>query len=319
MINNIFYKSAISLLSPPGKNAKLTTLIYHRVIPESDALFPSTTTTERFNNELTTLKSVFNVLPLSEAISHLKKGTLPARAACITFDDGYADNAEFATPLLKKHNLIATFFIATDYLNGGRMFNDTIIESIRRSPLKQIDLSAIGLNVLPITTNSEKTATIEKTILHLKYLPAHERVDKAAQVAELSQYQGELPNNLMMTTEQLVAMRKAGMEIGCHTASHPILANLSREDAYDDIAAGKQFLEDLLKEKMTLFAYPNGKLGADYKAEQTAIIRELGFQGAVSTTFGAGSRKSDLFQLPRFTPWGDMNKFIPLLMRNLIH
>jgi hypothetical protein len=115
-----------------GADAKLSILIYHRVLPVPDPLFPTETTVESFDAQLGLLKSLFNVLPLPEAVARLKAGTLPARAASITFDDGYADNFTRALPILQKHGLHATFFIATAYLDGGRMFNDTVIESIRQ-------------------------------------------------------------------------------------------------------------------------------------------------------------------------------------------
>ena len=55
----------------------------------------------------------------------LLKGDLPARPAVITFDDGYADNRTVALPILQAHGLTATFFVATGFLDGGRMWNDT--------------------------------------------------------------------------------------------------------------------------------------------------------------------------------------------------
>jgi hypothetical protein len=33
------------------------------------------------------------------------------------------------------------------------------------------------------------------------------------------------------------------------------------------------------------------------------LVRELGFDAAVSTAWGAASGRADLFQIPRFTPW----------------
>jgi hypothetical protein len=52
-----------------------------------------------------------------------------------------------------------------------------------------------------------------------------------------------------------------------------------------------------------LFAYPNGKPGRDYSREHVDMVRELGFEAAVSTAWGVGHAASDPYQLPRFTPW----------------
>ena len=64
-------------------------------------------------------RSWFNVLPLPEAVARLRAGTLPARAAAITFDDGYADNCEVALPILRSVRHAATFFIATGFSMAG--------------------------------------------------------------------------------------------------------------------------------------------------------------------------------------------------------
>ena len=98
-------------------------------------------------------------------------------------------------------------------------------------------------------------------------------------------------------------MRNAGMQIGAHTVSHPILARLSRDEAHQEIQASKLFLEQLLGEPVGLFAYPNGKPGEDYLPDSVDVVRELGFDAAVSTKWGASCTGDDVFQIRRFTPW----------------
>jgi len=296
------YRFLANRLSPAGPKARLSILIFHRVLPEPDSLFPNEATAETFDAQMGLLKSVFNVLPLTEAIARLKTGTLPARAACITFDDGYADNLTHALPVLQKHGLHATFFIATSYLNGGRMFNDTVIESIRQCPFDTLDLNDLGLGMHELGSNAAKAEAIGKILPQVKYLPLDAREDTVAQVAERAGV-SSLPDGLMMTTGQLKALHAAGMEIGGHTHRHPILAKLDRNPARNEIAAGKTWLEDTLGTPVRVFAYPNGKPGSDYLPEQADIVRELGFEGAVSTQRGASTRQSDVFQLRRFTPW----------------
>jgi hypothetical protein len=127
-------------LSPAGARGRLSILILHRVLPAVDPLFPDEVDAARFDRMCRWLTQWFNVLPLDEAVHRLSSGTLPARALSITFDDGYADNHEVALPILQKHRLPATFYIATGFLDGGRMWNDTVIESVRRSPLDRLPL-----------------------------------------------------------------------------------------------------------------------------------------------------------------------------------
>lgn len=317
MFLNHVYKLAATLLSPGGANGHLSILIYHRVLAQADPLFPHEVTQTTFDVQMASLKTVFNVLPLSEAVERLQQGTLPARAACITFDDGYADNATLALPILQRHGLTATFFIATAYLNGGRMFNDTVIEAIRHAGLSSLDLTELGLGKFDVSSFEAKACAINRILPELKYLPLDVREEKVARLCELAQV-AALPANLMMNSEQLKMLYQAGMEIGAHTARHPILAGMDGEAVKQEILEGRQFLETLLDTQIRVFAYPNGKPGIDYLHEQAKIVARLGFVAAVSTQRAVASVHSDPFQLPRFTPWqSNIQYFIPELLKNL--
>jgi peptidoglycan/xylan/chitin deacetylase (PgdA/CDA1 family) len=126
------------------------------------------------------------------------------------------------------------------------------------------------------------------------------------------------PDDLMMSDEQVRQLHRAGMEIGGHTVNHPIVARLDSAAARTEIADGKAQLEQIIGERIRTFAYPNGKPGQDYTAEHVAMVKDLGFESAVCTSWGASSRSTDLFQLPRFSPWdrGEL-QFTLRMMRNL--
>lgn len=308
-------KALMRVLSPGGSSG-LSILIYHRVLTRPDPLFPGEVDQVEFNRQLGLLKSMFNVIPLLDAVHHLRAGTLPPRAACITFDDGYADNAEVAMPILQKHGLPATFFIATGFLDGGRMWNDTVIELVRRTPGPTLDARALGLGLHPTGSIQERSKAIGALIGQLKYLGLEQRLAQVEQLAALAGC--SLPDDLMMRSEQVRELRRGGMDIGAHTVRHPILATLTPEEARAEIGNGKRALEDILGERVPLFAYPNGKPGTDYRAEHVAIVRELGFDGAVSTAWGSSRGNVDLFQLPRFSPWDrDRLRFTLRLAKNL--
>jgi peptidoglycan/xylan/chitin deacetylase (PgdA/CDA1 family) len=147
------------------------------VLPEPDPLFPTEIDVDQFDRILGWLGRWFHVMPLQEAAPRLGNGTLPPRAACLTFDDGYADNFTHALPALTRHGLHATFFIATGVLDGGRMWNDTVIEGIRATPHEEIDFSTIGLGRLPVRTIEDKRAALASLIPALK----HRRPDARAE------------------------------------------------------------------------------------------------------------------------------------------
>ena len=298
------FKQLFGLISPAGTKARLSVLIFHRVLPEPDALFPDEIDASRFDELCGWLKGWFNMLSLDDAVARIKTGTLPARAACITFDDGYADNHKVALPILQRHGLTATFFVATGFLDGGRMWNDTVIESVRLTPLSMLQLGdPLGTSFANVLVSSieEKSAAIQAIINQLKYKPVAERAALTEEIAQLSQVRPL--TDLMMTSAQVRALRHAGMQVGAHTVSHPILATLDRSAAHAEIAESKKALERLLGERVGLFAYPNGKPQVDYNSESVDIVRGLGFDAAVSTRWAVSNADTDIFQIPRFTPW----------------
>ena len=278
----------------------LSILIFHRVLHESDPLQPDLATARTFESRMRWLDRFFRILPLGDSLVQLKEGRLPSRAVSITFDDGYADNVDIALPILRRLGIPATFFIATGFLNGGRMWNDTIIETVRKNGARAIRRTYGDRATLPCETDAQRRAAIHQLLGDLKYLPEAERrsqVEKFAQAVDTP-----LPG-LMMTESQVRQLAAEGMEVGAHTISHPILTWMGREEARNEIFGSKQELEGLLGQAVPLFAYPNGKPGRDFGEREVEIVREAGFQGAVSTGWGAASARTDFFRLPRFTPW----------------
>jgi peptidoglycan/xylan/chitin deacetylase (PgdA/CDA1 family) len=98
--------------------------MFHRVSAQLDPLFPETMTVGRFDEICRWASELFNVLPLDEAAERLVDGSLPHRALAITLDDGYADNHDIALPVLRRHRLSATLFVATAFLEGAMMWNE---------------------------------------------------------------------------------------------------------------------------------------------------------------------------------------------------
>jgi peptidoglycan/xylan/chitin deacetylase (PgdA/CDA1 family) len=291
--------------------------MYHRVLPSPDPILDDVVDAKAFEVQMRALAECFTVLSLAEAVARLGEGSLPARAACVTFDDGYRDNVEIALPILERLGVHATFFIASGFLDGGRMFNDTVIEAVRRIPGYTVSLPELGAVDLPIRSARERRLAIDRLLGKSKYLDDAARSEICQRIAALAQ--GHLPTDLMMSSAQLRALSAAGMEIGGHTVSHPILANTPDDVAVREIADNRAALEAITGKRVTLFAYPNGVPGQDYFAEHVRMVRECGYTGAVSTSWGAAHAESDPHQLPRFTPWDrEPMRFVGRMVHNLV-
>lgn len=309
-----------SCLSPAGPAARLSVLIFHRVLPEPDPLFPGEVDQTGFDAICRWVRQWFEVLPLDQAAQALREGRLPARAAAITFDDGYADNHDLAMPILQQHGLSATFFVATGFLDGGWMWNDGVIDVVRRSPgdrpLSTAGIAEIGAESLDLSSLQARREAILRVIGAIKHLDPARRLQIVQQLQQRMRL--EPPRGLMMTSDQVRGLRRGGMGIGAHTVHHPILARLQDAAARDEIVAGRDRLQDLLQERVPLFAYPNGQPGSDYSATSVRLVREAGFDAAFSTAWGAAASGADPWQLPRFTPWDRTRlRFGLRLLRNL--
>ncbi len=292
--------SLAGLASGKGRGARLFILIYHQVLEGPDPMRPGEVDEAAFTWQMALLARHFRVLPLAEGVRRLREGTLPRRAVAITFDDGYRNNYSRALPILERFGLPATFFVATGFLDGGRMWNDTVIETLRRTRREEVALPEYGLPTLRLDSMGSRCRAAHQIIDAIKHLPFDER---AARVETIARLADDLPDDLMMTSDQVRDLARRGMEVGGHTVNHPILSRLDDDAARREIHEGKEHLADLIRKPVQLFAYPNGKPGRDYTERDVGLVREAGFEAAVSTTPGASCRQDDVFQLRRFTPW----------------
>lgn len=303
-------KPVFALLSPAGPQARLPILIFHRVLAAPDPLFPGEIDTVAFDAICRWVRNWHEVLPLDLAVRALRAGELPARAMSITFDDGYADNVQHAMPVLQRYGLPATVFVATGFLDGGRMWNDAVIEAVRLCKRPVLDLRHVeapdgaggcDLGCHALDGWAQRRAAIDHLLRRLKYLPVARRLQAVEDVVRSAG--ARLPDDLMMSTAQLREWRDAGLQVGAHTVHHPILARLDDAEALREMVDSRETLEGLLGQPVTTFAYPNGRPGEDYTSETVDIARRAGFEAAVTTSWAVARSDVDPFEIPRFTPW----------------
>jgi len=115
--------------------------------------------------------------------------------------------------------------------------------------------------------------------------------------ATLFIYIYELGTNKKLSWQQLNQLQNGGLiDIGAHTFYHLPLVKLSLPQAKQEIISSKLILEEKLKKRVVLFAYPFGALNNSVEK----LVRESGYEAAVGTAYRKGEFSNhDIFILKR--------------------
>jgi len=242
-------------------------LLYHGV---TDRRWPGVLDCEKkhifaedFERQLVFLKENFQVVPLSRYAASLRGGEpLPEGCAVLTFDDGYADNHSAAFPLLRKHGLPATMFLAADFVTkGSPLWVDRLAWAFARTELGDWTDPVAG-TCFPLATDAGKTACYLWVKRRLKLLPDAEREELVDRICAALQGSGASePPSLFapLSRKQARELADSGLiDIGSHGCRHAILTALSENDARREITESKRLLEDFCGRPVTSFSYPNG-------------------------------------------------------------
>lgn len=296
---------------------KLSVFLFHKVPVKCDLLVPAEVNLARFEHLLDHTFSKLNVLPLEEAIGRLQGGTLPTRAACITFDDGYPDWLLGAAPALRRRNLHATFFITSGQFDGVPLWHERILAAVRSLPGSSIDMGIPFLPTAPIESIDQRRLQVQRLEHELKYLTLTRREQILEQLQRMACVDpADVP---MMSEAQLRDLHSQGFGIGAHTAMHPILGYCNAEETVREIGDNRERLQAIVGGSVNGFAYPNGRPYADFSRLHVDAVKRAGYRYAVTTHWGVADGSTSPFQIPRFTPWAERDWHVTFqLVRNLL-
>lgn len=255
-------------------------LNYHRIGNAAESPFARDifgATAEHFDRQIAFLKSAFDVISPGDISAMRRRGD--GRALLITFDDGYRDNYELAFPVLARHGVPATFFLCTGFLDrGGLAWWDEIAWMIRNAASDEIPVNAWFDQRLPLRDAAEREAAIQAVLKLHQQLPS-ERTH--AFLTSLGQSTGtgrcnDNVENLWMTWDMAREMRDAGMTIGAHTDTHPVLARLPVPEQEREIVTSRDRIAAELGEAPKAFAYPVGAHGS-YDGSTKRVLQSAEF------------------------------------------
>jgi len=274
------------LESLPGRGSLLI-LNYHRVgdprsTPYDSALYSCST--EEFDWQLAWLKKRFPIVNLHEALDIVHGRSKPSRTSILlTFDDGYRDNFAEAFPVLRKHNLSATFFLPTFFVGSHSLpWWDEIAFMVKLAKGERLTLTYPENEEFDLTI-PDRLTTVFQVLRSFKRAPVveTERFLRELETATGVKRPGEDAERCFLNWDEAREMQAAGMCFGSHTHTHELLARLPYERQVEELRISRQILEAELDREIDTLSYPRGR-PSSFSEETFAALRETNYKTAFS-------------------------------------
>ncbi len=272
---------------------RLTVLAYHRVVdPQEDSFVGFagnvSATPAAFERQMSWTLERFNPVSIEQVVAALGGASLPPRPLLVTFDDGYRDNLDNAHPVLRRLEIPATIFLATDHIGTGETFWwDLAAWRFAVSGRRTADLPLLGERTWS-DPHRVTVAWIEaaKAVSDDEKLAALEALKEALGGGE----PGDAFRSVLLDWGQVRSMADDGVSFGAHTRTHPILTRIPAERARREVADSVDRVRDETGEAPSGFAYPNGLRG-DFDDVAKDAVRSAGVPLAFTLLAGPARRR----------------------------
>lgn len=245
-------------------------------------------------------------IALEHVPRHLARKRAGTRIA-ITFDDYYRDNYSLAWPILKRLGLPATFFVATRYVEEGTIgWWDRLAWLVNHANSSEIELRGTRYPLRDAAERARFMRIATQELLALETLRHREEEVKA-----LAERQGvQMPDNAVLFDwilrwSDIREMSSEGADFGAHSHTHDNLARIGRTAARREIVHSRDVLRERTGQPVRVLSYPNGDR-TDFDDTVKSLAREEGFACAVTTLPGVNDAATDLYELRRVMPAGEL-------------
>ena len=301
----------VPALSRRLRHERLAIIMYHGVEPQP--LSPPcwhVLESSTLRRQLQYVRRYFHVLPLEEALERLDAGTLPDRAAALTFDDGTRNLFTHAAPVLREVGLPAAVFLATGPMGTDEtLWPDRLWLAFARTNAPEVDLTSVGLGRRPLRSAADRGTAYAMTVDHFKNLPDGERIARLGSlIATLTpELDGDTGPFRLLSWDEAHALASGGqVTLHPHSVTHPILSRCPDEKVECEVFESCATVERETGREPIVFAYPNGR-AQDFDERAKAALRRRGVRWALATTSGLAHRDSDPLALPRIAIGSDLS------------
>jgi peptidoglycan/xylan/chitin deacetylase (PgdA/CDA1 family) len=288
---------------------RILILTYHRF---SDRTEDGSTSRAAFSEQLSYLRRRYTIVPLSAIERHFTEGApLPDASAAITIDDGYRDAYEVAFPILRRYDAPAALFAVTDFIDQkGWLWTDKLPYVLPRTAAARLAIT-LGGSTVDVELNGRESRRQTAARINESLKSANDDAKEQAIRSVVEQAGVELPAQpppecSALTWSELREMSRAGIEIGSHTVTHPILSRVDAARLRRELRDSRSRLEAMLDREVRLFCYPNGTFTPDVRDE----VGRAGYRLAVTTRCGLNSAQSDPLSLQRIHTERDLAHFV---------
>lgn len=287
--------------------------VYHRFTENNDETGRKMSA-ETFEWQLRWMKKGWKIVSLRDYLKitmGCKKPT--SKLVVITVDDGYRDFYEVAYPKLKAAGIEATLFPTVNFVERRMwLWPDRIEYALKNTVREVVEFRFLGgmLN-LDLRTSESRQSEWQKLsdfCIDIRNGEKMEFIDRLERELGVATPPGPTAEYCGMAWEEIREVSHNGIEIGSHTINHPILSQVSEEEARREIFESKSILENGLRAQVDTFCYPNGKI-ADLNGEIVRYSEEAGYIGAVSIESPSAS-SFDRFRIPRLAVSNDKVDFL---------
>jgi len=246
----------------------------------------------------------YSVLGLDEGLRRLREGSLPPKAVCLTFDDGFVDFLEAGYPLLATFGMPATVYLTTWYAGRGEpVFGLMTHYLLWKARGQRLDLSPLvsGARTVHLDTPRECESAAAAIVSHARR-DGRSHEDRQALLWFLADrlevdYSGLLARRVLqiMSANEVARLSPLVATVELHTHRHrvpmdPVMFTAEVEDNRAAIRAMRPRQDNPVH-----FCYPSGV----HAPEMLPWLRAAGVQSATTCEPGIASPADEPLLLPR--------------------
>lgn len=250
----------------------------------------------------------FELVSVGEGAKRMDQGLRGKSLVALSMDDGYRDNARVLAPMLARQRATGTVFLESRPLDERKVnWAHKFFWILSRSSPEDFvhrfgDLSSDtrAFHVMNQYVSEGRADLRYHLKLVLKYDAQPAERDRVLDLifGELGGDERALCEALYMSWDEARALAKAGIELGGHTVTHPILSKLTPDEQAHEVRSGAESMRRELGAPPVTFAYPWGRRW-DFDDHSARAAKASGFACAVTMHAGVNTAKTERFALKR--------------------